>query len=315
MDCIQIEIETKTEAVEAISYFIIDELEGGIEICDPKDVLNQDKTQTWYDLIDDSLLEGDMDTVIIKAYFNEGFNLNSHIRTIQEKLQHIGQFLDVGTGRISVVEIPEEKWANEWKRYYKVFNLGKNIVIKPSWLQYEQKEGEIIIEMDPGMAFGTGTHETTAMCVELIESHLTSNNILLDIGTGSGILGIVAAKLGASKVVGVDIDPMAVKVANENIEVNGVGDIMSATTSDLWEALTIKGDIVVSNIIADVIISIAPQVDKILKEDGIWIASGIINTKKDDVIKAIKDNNWNIQNIVEQNEWIAVVCTKGTVNA
>ncbi len=128
MDCIQIEVETKTEAVEALSYYIIDELEGGIEICDPKDVISQDKTQVWYDLIDDSLLDVDMDKVILKAYFNVEINIEDYVSKISNQLVHISQFLDVGTGKISVLEIPEEKWAHEWKKYYKVFDIGKNIV-------------------------------------------------------------------------------------------------------------------------------------------------------------------------------------------
>ncbi|ONI44291.1 ribosomal protein L11 methyltransferase [Candidatus Epulonipiscioides gigas] len=314
MDCIEFKIETTSEAVEAISYFITNELEGGVEICDPKDALNQDRTQTWYDFIDESLLNCDMDTVFIKAYFNKGIDIDEHKERIINQLEHIKEFLNIGAGKVTISEIPEEKWANEWKKYYKVFNITDKIVIKPSWLSYEQQNNEIVIEMDPGMAFGSGTHETTSMCVALMEKYLKENDVILDIGTGSGILGIIAAKLGAT-VLGVDIDPMSVRVATENVAINNVAQVMSVKEGDLLEVVDIKGDIVVSNIIADVIIMLAPQIEQVIKNDGIWIASGIINTKKDIVLEALKQNDWQIVDIVEENEWVALALKKGKLNA
>ncbi|OON92078.1 MAG: ribosomal protein L11 methyltransferase [Epulopiscium sp. Nele67-Bin001] len=311
MDYIQIIIETKTEAVEALSYYITEQLEGGIEICDPKDVISQDRTQVWYDLIDENLLDVDMDVVTVKAYFAKGINVEEYVSKIENQISHISQFLDVGTRKISVVEIPKEKWMDEWKKYYNVFRIGERIVIKPSWIEYETKDNDIVIEMDPGMAFGTGTHETTAMCVELVEENLKET--VLDIGTGSGILGIVAAKLGASKVIGVDIDPMAVKVANENIKINNVD--MVAVEGDLLDVVTDKCELVVSNIIADIIILLATKVKSVIANGGIWIASGIINTRRDDVVEALIHSGWNIVKIVEQNEWLAIVCSRGDADA
>ncbi|ONI41525.1 hypothetical protein AN640_07925 [Candidatus Epulonipiscium fishelsonii] len=166
--------------------------------------------------------------------------------------------------------------------------------------------------MDPGMAFGTGTHETTEMCVELLEKYLAKyeTSSVIDIGTGSGILGIIATKLGAEKVIGVDIDPTAVKVANKNIKLNNAEDKMTAISGNLIELINTKANIVVSNIIADIIISLANEVDSILSENGIWISSGIINTKKEKVIETILNNNWNIIEIEEKNEWIAIVATR-----
>ncbi|OON92837.1 MAG: ribosomal protein L11 methyltransferase [Candidatus Epulonipiscium fishelsonii] len=312
MDYIQIGIETDREAVEALSYFLIDELEAGVEVCDPKDVITQDKTQVWYDLIDEKLLSADMDIVIVKAYFSEGIDIEQTKFKIKKQLSHINQFLKTGTGNITVLEIPEKKWANEWKKYYKPTHVGKNIIIKPTWEHFLNTSNKIIIEMDPGMAFGTGTHETTEMCVELLEKYLAKyeTSSVIDIGTGSGILGIIATKLGAEKVIGVDIDPTAVKVANQNIKLNNAEDKMTAISGNLIELINTKANIVVSNIIADIIISLANEVDSILSENGIWISSGIINTKKEKVIETILNNNWNIIEIEEKNEWIAIVATR-----
>ena len=315
MDYIQIAIETTTEAVEAISYFLVEEQAGGVEIYDPKDAINQDKKEVFFDMIDESLLQQNMDIVVVKAYFSTEINVEEKISAIKAHLEHIKQFLNIGSGKITRLEIPEEKWANEWKKYYKPVKLGAHIVIKPTWENYERQEGELIIEMDPGMAFGTGTHETTAMCAELLERFIKQDTTVLDIGTGSGILGIIAAKMGAKEVLGVDIDAVAVKVANENIAFNHVQDVMRAKAGNLLDVVEQKGDIVVSNIIADVIVILADQVDQVIKEDGLWIASGVINSRREDVCEAIVKNGWEIIEIQEQKEWLAIVSKRRATHA
>ncbi|MEG0319792.1 MAG: 50S ribosomal protein L11 methyltransferase [Cellulosilyticaceae bacterium] len=310
MDYIQIAIETKRDAIEALSYFLVEEMAGGVEICDPRDILLIDETEVIYDFIDESLIKPDTDDVVVKAYFSTEIDVTEKIEAIKAKLEQIKEFLEVGTGEITLLSIPEEKWANEWKKYYKPVKLGKNIVIKPTWEEYPSTS-ELIIEMDPGMAFGTGTHETTAMCAELLEEYIAEDNLVIDIGTGSGILGIIASKMGASKVVGVDIDKVAVKVANENIRTNNVQDIMEAKAGNLIDVIAEKGNIVVSNIIADVIIMLCNQVDQVIATDGIWISSGIINSKKAGVIEAMKQNGWEIVKEMEQKEWVAIVAKRG----
>ncbi len=315
MDYIQLAIETTTEAVEAISYFLVEEQAGGVEIYDPKDAINQDKKEVYFDMIDEQLLQQDMDLVIVKAYFSTEINVAEKIQAIKGHLEHIKQFLNIGSGKISLLEIPEEKWANEWKKYYKPVKLGEHIVIKPTWEAYDAQPEDLIIEMDPGMAFGTGTHETTAMCAMLLERFIKEDTTLLDIGTGSGILGIIAAKMGAKEVLGVDIDAVAVRVANENIAYNHVESIMQAKAGDLLDVVHKKGDIVVSNIIADVIILLADQVDQVIEEDGLWIASGVINSRKEDVCEAITRNGWDIIEIHEQKEWLAIVSKRSAQHA
>lgn len=310
MDYIQVAIETKREAIEAISYFLIEDGAGGVEIADPKDVTSQDRTVVFYDLIDESLLNQDQEKVFVKAYYPVELNINEKINQIKERLKHVSEFLDIGSGKISLLDMPEEEWANAWKKYYKPVKLGKNILIKPTWEDYEVTD-ELVIEMDPGMAFGTGTHATTAMCAVLVEKLLTPSATVLDIGTGSGILGILAAKLGAKKVLGVDIDPVAVKVAKENIQVNQVDAIMQVESGNLTEVVKEKSDLIVSNIIADVIIMLSSQIGKVMKEDGLWIASGIIDTRKEDVISHMNANGFEIVEMSEENDWIALVAKRG----
>lgn len=310
MDYIQIAIETTHEAVEAISYFLVEEMSGGVEICDPIDVVAQDRSQVIFDLIDESLISEDMDTVVVKAYFSTEIDIAEKVEAIKGHLKHISQFLNIGTGKITLLDIPEEKWANEWKKYYKPVKLGDHIVIKPKWETYEANTGDLIIEMDPGMAFGTGTHETTAMCAQLVEKYIKSNQTIIDIGTGSGILGIIAAKMGAQKVIGVDIDPVAVKVAKENVCYNHVENQMEVYAGNLVDVVKEKGELIVSNIIADVIIMLADQIEQVMAPGGIWIASGIIQMRKEDVLAVIEEKGFEILEIQEQREWIAVVAKR-----
>lgn len=303
-------ISTKTEAVEAISYALTDIGIPSIEINDPKDITftMENKNKTDWDYIDDELLkEKDMEEVFIKAYLPEDSPYEEKLIQIQEKLNNIKEFLSIGKGTIEIETMDEEEWANSWKKYYKPIKIGKNIIIKPSWEEYVSKnEDEIIIEMDPGMAFGTGTHETTSMCMELLERFVDKDDMVFDIGCGSGILGITSSKLGASKVIGIDLDSNAVKVAKENVKRNNVDGIMKVYKGNLLDLVNEKADIVVANIIADVIIELSHSVFKVLKPNGIFIASGIIRERLSEVKESLNKNNFNIIDIYEKGEWCAV---------
>ncbi|HHX61153.1 MAG TPA: 50S ribosomal protein L11 methyltransferase [Epulopiscium sp.] len=310
MNYIQVAIETKTEAVEAISYLLMEQGVGGVEIEDPKDILMSTKSPTSWDYVEPELISGDPNVVTIKVYFPEHMNHIEKIADIKVKIDAMREYLDVGTGSISTVHMEEQEWANEWKKYYKLTPIGKNIMIKPTWIEYTPKnDQEIIIELDPGMAFGTGTHETTSMCMELLEKYVTEKDIVLDIGTGSGILGITAAKLGANKVIGVDLDQTAVKVAKENIDENKVSDIMEARYGDLLEIVKEKGNIVIANIIADVIIPLSETVTNVMLEDALFISSGIIEDRIDDV-KAAIERKFDIIEVLRKGEWAAIVAKK-----
>ncbi|WP_242860849.1 50S ribosomal protein L11 methyltransferase [Defluviitalea phaphyphila] len=311
MKWVCISIKTKTEAVEAISYGLTEIGISSIEINDPKDITSiiKNKQKTDWDYIDEDILKNkDMEEVLIKAYIPEDNPYEEKIIQIQEKLNNIKQFLDIGKGTIEIEKIDEERWVNSWKKYYKPIKIGKNIIIKPTWEEYIPKcKDEIIVEMDPGMAFGTGTHETTSMCIEALEQFISKGDIIFDIGCGSGILGISAAKLGAKKVIGVDLDPNAVKVAKNNVKLNKVDNIMKVYEGNLLDVITEKANIVVANIIADIIIEISKNVFKFLKPKGFFISSGIIKSRLSEVKETIINNNFDIINIYEKGEWCAII--------
>lgn len=232
------------------------------------------------------------------------------IESIKIRISELRNFgIDIGAGEIFTDNVNEEDWANNWKKYYKPTKIGNSIVIKPEWEEYSPSEGDLVIHMDPGMAFGTGNHETTSMCIENLEKYVSEKSTVFDIGCGSGILGIVASKLGAKNVVGIDIDEMAVKVANENIQKNNVQDIMTAIAGNMTDKIEegAKADIVVANIIADIIMKMSGDVRKLLKDDGIFISSGIILAKVDEVLENLKDNGFEVVDVIKKGEWSCIV--------
>lgn len=187
--------------------------------------------------------------------------------------------LNAEENEITINTVDDEDFAETWKKYYKPIKIGNRILIKPSWEEYTLDENDILIELDPGMAFGTGTHETTAMCTEALEKYVKPEDIVYDIGCGSGILSIVAAKLGAKKVVGVDLDELCVKVSNENIVLNHVKQIVEIKKGNLLDVVEGKANIIVSNIIAEIIASMTKDLKHYLVDNGIFITSGIIIEK------------------------------------
>lgn len=307
---VRLTISTKSEAVEAISYALTNIGIPTIEIDDPNDIAltMEKKNKTDWDYIDEELLKNkDADEVHIKAYLPEDTPYEEKIIQIQNSLNHIKQFLDIGKGTVKTDILHEEEWANSWKKYYKPLKIGKNILIKPSWEEYTPRDDdEVIIEMDPGMAFGTGTHETTSMCLELIEKYIAKGDVVFDIGCGSGILGIASAKLGASSVIGVDLDANAVKVAKNNVNSNNVQHIMKLYEGNLLDVIDQKADIVVANIIADVIIELSQSVLEFLKTNGLFIASGIIKERLQDVKEAMDKNGLDIIDLYEKGSWCAL---------
>lgn len=199
---------------------------------------------------------------------------------------------------------------DNWKKYFKPFKIGNNIIIKPSWEEYEEQTEDIIIDIDPGMAFGTGTHETTSLCIEALEEHVKKGDTVFDIGCGSGILSIVGAKLGATNLVAIDLDPACVRISKENIENNDLSDKVDVRHGDLLEVLEGKADVIVANIIAEAILSISSTVKDYLKDGGIFISSGIILDKRDSVLKSLKDNGFKIEEIKTQGEWVCIISSK-----
>ena len=203
--------------------------------------------------------------------------------------------------------VKESYWAENWKKYYKPFRAGERLVIKPSWETYEPKEGDLVLELDPGMAFGSGTHETTSMCLELLEDAMHGGESVIDVGTGSGILAIGAAMLGAKDVLAIDIDPVAVRVAKENIEHNHLSDRVRAVEGNLLASSDGVCDLCVANIIADVICMFAqPLVDHIVP-GGLFICSGIIKEREQDVVNALTAADYTILETKRKGEWVAML--------
>lgn len=303
----EIKIKTITEAVEAISYVMMELGINGIEIDDPKDIMMQEKN---WDYASKELLDKANDNeVYIKCYISEEVEAQRYLKKIKIELERIAEYISIGEGSIEINNVNQEEWETNWKKYYKTFKVGNKIVIKPLWEHYEKtNEDEIVIEMDPGMAFGTGTHETTSMCIELIEENINKDDDVLDIGCGSGILGIAAAKLGAKKVVGVDIDDNAVKVAKENVEENNENHKIDIRQGDLMEVVNSKANLIVANIIADVIISMSEIVPNYMEKNARFIASGIISDRLEDVKEALIKANLEIIKIVRKKDWAAVLC-------
>lgn len=307
MEWIEMTIKTTTEATEAVANILYDAGVKGVVIEDPKDFdfINQDQ-KTW-DYVDEELYDFDFEGALIKGYLPKTEGVADEIQLIKHSIAYLPHYgLDIGEGTLETKEVKDEDWSNNWKQYYKPTKIGKNIVVKPEWEDYQANPEEIIIEMNPGMAFGTGTHETTAMCTAALEEVVTKEDLVFDIGCGSGILGIVAAKLGAKKVIAVDFDEVAVKVARENVEKNRVQDQVFVFHGNLMDNINEKGDIILVNIIADVIMTMAPDFQHYLKSSGTLITSGIILEKIEPVKKALKAHNIEVYKTVKRGEWAAL---------
>ncbi|MBF8982010.1 50S ribosomal protein L11 methyltransferase [Lutibacter sp. B2] len=312
MKWIEVKIKTTTEAVEAVANILYEVGVDGVAIEDSNDSIFQEQAKGDWDYIDESILENSYEGAIIKGYLPKSEELLDIIELIKQNVERIPLFnLDKGLGEVTTTEVYEEDWANEWKKYYKPKKIGNQIVIKPSWEMYEPKENELIIELDPGMAFGTGTHETTMMCVQNLEKYISENSLVFDIGCGSGILSIVAAKLGAKEVLGVDLDQVAVDASIRNVSDNKVADTVEIKRGNLMDVVNGKADIIVANIMADVIMGLSSYISDFMKKDAVFIASGIILEKVDEVVAELKKNKFEIISIDRQGEWAAIVSKIG----
>jgi len=304
---IEIKIVTSSKYIDLLTSILYDLNILNIAIEDPEDILGREQGPLTWDFADINIFEYGIEAATIKYYTKDIHVAETSITNITKAIYELtlkGSY--EGVFEIQRRDIFEEDWANNWKKYYKTISIGKHIIIKPLWEEYQSKEGDILIELDPGMAFGTGTHETTMMCLESLEKYVQKDTVVYDIGTGSGILAIGAAKLGAKKVLGIDLDPVAVDSAKENVGFNKLENI-EILKGNLLELVTGKADIIVANIIAEVIISMAPQVKTRIKSNGLFICSGIIKDRKDDVLKALKGEGFSILEEDTNGEWVCII--------
>ena len=317
----EITIYTREEAVEMISNFLHELGAGGVSI-EESGVLNRKRDTSlgqWYEKPLNDIPEGD---AVISGYFADVEDrLDSMLQTLSNRIRELPAFdIDIGKATIDVKEVHEADWANAWKQYYKPVRISDRITIKPTWEAYEPSAKELVIELDPGMAFGTGTHATTSLCLQTLERVLQPGMQLIDIGTGSGILAIAAAKLGADHVLALDLDPVAVSSATENIKINGLeqriaiirSDLLNAVKQDVSTGIGVKlpVQIVVANILAEIILTFIDDVYEVLAPGGLYIASGIITKKEDEVVQALKQAGFAIENRFQEEDWVAIVARK-----
>ena len=311
MKWLEIKVNAKAEAIDAITEILYEFGASGVAIDEPIDYEAMKIDNLFWDYIEPQEGEQDKESSV-SAYFSEAeAELENKIQGIKDKVQQLPEFgLDIGSGKIEIKEIDQIDWETSWKQYFKPVYITDRIVVKPQWEEYLPQKDELIIHIDPGMAFGTGTHETTSMCIKAIEKNLEPGYSILDIGTGSGILSIAAVLLGAKEATGVGLDPVAVEVANENIEINGLSDKINILHGDLLTLIEGQFDIVVANIIADaILILLDSDVKSFVKDNGLFICSGIIQEKEDLVVEKLKGKGFEIKEINRDGEWVCITST------
>ncbi|MBS5986804.1 50S ribosomal protein L11 methyltransferase [Clostridium paraputrificum] len=304
---IEVRVITKSEALEPISGIFYGLDCKGVAIEDPEDILGREQGPLTWDFADINVLEHKGKFAVVKGYFSEEDNIDEIIAYINEKVEEIKALgIDVGEGKVEVEKMYEEDWANNWKKYYKPSKVGEKIVVKPIWEEYEAKDEELVVELDPGMAFGTGEHETTRMCIQALEKYVQKDSTVFDVGCGSGILAIAAAKLGAKLAVGVDLDPVAVESAKENVGFNNIDNI-EILHGNLIEVIDGKADIVVANIIAEIICILTEDVSRVIKPNGYFITSGIIHDRVEMVTNKLEECGFEVIKVNKDGEWNCII--------
>lgn len=317
----EITIHTTEEAVEAISNFMHELGAGGVSI-EESGSLNRKRDTSfgqWYELPLNDIPEG---RVIMKAYYSQDISIEPLMAELKRLVEELVTFnLDAGNPTFEIKEVDDEDWADAWKKYFKPLRISERLTIKPTWEEYEPSPGEIILELDPGMAFGTGTHATTALCLRTLEQVVKPGDEVIDVGTGSGILSVAAAKLGARHVLAIDLDPVAVSSATENTRLNGLSDQITVKLSDLLQVIREQGQgdslgvtlpvqVVVANILAEIIVLFVDDVYAALQQGGAYIVSGIIKEKQEFVEQALKKVGFDIEAVHEETDWVAIVARK-----
>ena len=304
---IEVRVITKSEALEPISGIFYSLDCKGVAIEDPEDILGREQGPLTWDFADINVLEHKGKVAVVKAYFAEEDNIEDVLAYVNERLSELKEIgLDLGEAKVEHEKMYEEDWANTWKQYYKPSKVGEKIVVKPIWEEYEAKEGELVVDLDPGMAFGTGTHETTRMCIQALERYVKEESTVFDVGCGSGILAIAAAKLGAKLAVGVDLDPVAVESSIENVGYNKLNNI-EILHGNLVEVIDGKADIVVANILAEIICILTDDVKRVLKDGGVFITSGIIHDRVDMVCEKLEATGFEVIEKNRDGEWNCIV--------
>ena len=307
----EIRIYTTTEAIDIVSGYLVTCGITGFAIEDANDFNDflTDTTIHW-DYVEESLMEKTKEPTAIVIYLEDNLIGMETLRTVKagfDELRAQNPLVDLGSLELSFGDIAEEDWSNAWRKYYHPQKIGERLVVCPVWEKVELKEHEVQVTLDPGLAFGTGSHETTRLCMKLLEEVVQGEETVLDIGTGSGILAITALKLGAKNAFGVDIDPVAVKIAGENAELNAVEENCKFLCGDLVDQVNGKFDVICANIVADVIIRLSETVQLFMHENTKLIVSGIIDTRADEVMEALVASGLTVLKRLEENGWCSML--------
>ncbi len=320
MEWIKVLIYTATEGIEPVCDKLYDLSYTSVQIEDESE-FNEflESNKKYWDYVDEELVESMHGETKIIFYMESDENLNDKIAAVRQMLSGLSEAdTDKKYGRLEleIDKVNEEDWANNWKKYFKPLEVGKKILIQPEWEPFDGETDRIVFQVNPGLTFGTGTHNSTKLCICELEKFVNEETRVLDIGCGSGILSIISLMLGAPDAVAVDIDPNSVHTAYDNAKMNKVdlnrykvysGDVL--TDSKLLDQIgQTRYDVIVANIVADVIIALLPLVGKLIKENGTFICSGIIHERLDDVTRAMKDNGIAVSDINKDGEWASVTC-------
>ena len=303
----QVSVVTTHEGVDLIGNILMELGAAGTEIDDPS-LVNEHIDAGLWDYTDLPRAE-DTDTVTVRAYLPEDERLEGSLLTLTARVEGLRRAdARIGAGTISHTFVADEDWAETWKAYIHTEKIGQRIVVRPTWEEYTPAEDEIVIDLDPGAAFGTGAHATTAMCLRWLERLVSPQMRVYDVGCGSGILAIAASKLGAGEIIAMDYDPVAVTVADENIRANNVGNV-TAIQSDLLAVCegAEPAELITANIIADIIIRLFDQLDAHLAPGGVLLASGIIDDRIADVERAAAEHGYTVLDMTCEKEWAAMI--------
>jgi ribosomal protein L11 methyltransferase len=307
----EISIHTTNEAIEPISNILHEAGASGVVIEDPFELvkIREDQFGEIYQLNPKDYPE---EGVIVKAYLPINSFLGETIEEIKSTINNLIVYnIDIGRNDVSVSEVHEEEWATAWKKYYHPVKISKRFTVVPTWEEYTPvNSDELIIELDPGMAFGTGTHPTTVMSIQALERTVKKGDSVIDVGTGSGVLSIAAAMLGAEKVKALDLDEVAVQSAKLNLELNKVHTFVNVSQNNLLEGISDEVDVVVANILAEVILRFTDDVAKTVKPGGYFIAAGIIQQKKDQVKESIETAGFEIVETLRMEDWVAFIAKR-----
>nr|WP_239534286.1 50S ribosomal protein L11 methyltransferase [Thalassobacillus pellis] len=305
-------IHTTNEAVEPISNILHESGASGVVIEDPQDMLKERDSffGEVYELNpDDYPKEG----VYVKAYLPVNSFLSETIEGIKQSITNLVTYdINIGTNKVTISEVNEEDWSTAWKKYYKPVKISEKVTIIPTWEEYEPvKSDEVIIELDPGMAFGTGTHPTTILSIQAIERHIHKDDFVIDVGSGSGVLSVASILLGAKKVYAYDLDDIAVKSTEINAGLNRVENKVISRQNDLLDGVAdLEADMIVSNILAEIIVRFTDDAYRLLKKGGLFITSGIIQGKKNEVKQRLEESGFTIVEVNQMEDWVSIIAEK-----